>query len=137
MDLVRLDGRYRLQGKVGSGSFGTSGTTVPQPSSLTSKWTGKIYLAQDILLQQSVIVKLEPLAGKYRTLEHEFRVYKKLSGGIGIPGVRWFGTEAGFNAMVMDRLGQSLDDLFFNCNFQFTLKTVLLLAGQLVSGFNS
>jgi hypothetical protein len=104
---------------------------------LTSKWTGEIYLAQDILLQQSVVIKLEPLAGKYHTLEHEFHVYKKLSGGIGIPGVRWFSTEAGFNAMVMDRLGQSLNDLFVDCNFRFTLRTVLLLAGQLVSGFNS
>jgi len=91
---------------------------------------------QDILLQQSVMIKLEPLAGMYQTLEHEFLVYKKLSRGIGIPGVHWFGTEAGFNTMVMDGLGQSLDNLFVNCNFQFTLKTVLLLAGQLVSGFN-
>jgi len=91
---------------------------------------------QDILLQQSVVIKLEPLAGTYQTLEHEFLVYKKLSGGIGIPGVHWFGTEAGFNVMVMDRLGQSLDNLFVDCDFQFTLKTVLLLAGQLVSGFN-
>lgn len=109
----------------------------PTPSLLTSKWTGEIYLAQDILLQKNVVIKLEPLKGKYRILEHEFHVYKKLRGGIGIPGVRWFGIEAGFNAMVMDRLGQSLDALFVNCNFQFTLKTVLLLAGQLVSGFNS
>jgi len=92
---------------------------------------------QDILLQQSVVIKLEPLAGEYHTLEHEFHVYKKLSGGIGIPGVHWFGMESGFNAMVMDYLRQSLNDLFVNCNFQFTLKTVLLLAVQLVSGFDS
>ena len=88
---------------------------------------------EDILLQQSVVIKLEPLAGKHHTLQHEFHVYKKLSGGIGIPGVCWFGTEAGFNAMVMDHLGQSLDDLFVDCNFRFTLQTVLCLAGQLVS----
>jgi hypothetical protein len=80
------------------------------------------------------VVKLEPLAGKDHILEHEFHVYKKLSRGIGIPSVQWFGTEAGFNAMVMDSLGQSLEDLFVDSNYQFTLKTVLLLAGQLVSG---
>jgi len=57
------------------------------------------------------VIKLEPLAGTYQTLEHEFLVYKKLSRGIGIPGVHWFGTEAGFNMMVMDHLGQSLNNL--------------------------
>jgi hypothetical protein len=138
MDLVRVDGRYRLQGKVGSGSFGAFRTTVTHPRrSLTSKRTGEIFLAEDILLQQSVVIKLEPLAGKSHTLRHEFHVYKKLCGGIGIPGIRWFGTEVGFNAMVMDRLGQSLDDHFVDCNFRFTLKTVLCLAGQLVSQLNS
>ena len=107
------------------------------PSSLTSKWIGEIFLAEDILLQQNVVIKLEPLAGKCHTLKHKFHVYKKLCGGIGIPAVHWFGTEAGFNTMVMDCLGQSLDDLFVDCNFWFTLKTVLSLAGQLVSGLNS
>jgi serine/threonine protein kinase len=50
--------------------------------------------------------------------------------------VYWFGAEAGFNAMVVDRLGQSLEDLFVQCHFQFTIKTVLLLARQLVSQFD-
>lgn len=107
------------------------------PSLLTSKRTGEIFLAEDILLRQSVVIKLEPLAGKHHILRHEFHVYKKLCGGIGIPSVHWFGTEVGFNAMVMDRLGQSLDDLFVDCNFRFTLKTVLGIAGQLVSQLNS
>lgn len=103
------------------------------------KWTGEIYLAQDIFRQRLVVVKLEPMARKYQILEHEFHVYKKLSRGIGIPGVQWFGAEGGFNVMVMDRLGESLEDLFVDSNYQFTLKTILLLAGQLVSGcgFNS
>lgn len=85
------------------------------------------------------MVKLEPIGRKDQILEHEFHVYKKLSKGIGIPDVQWFGVEGGFNVMVMDRLGQSLEDLFVDFNYQFTLHTVLLLAGQLVSGcgFNS
>jgi len=49
-----------------------------------------------------------------------------------------FGTEAGFNAMVIERLGPSLYDLFVQCHFRFSLKTVLLLAGRLVSNvFNA
>jgi hypothetical protein len=79
------------------------------------------------------VIKLEPLNGKHRTLEHEFHVYEKLEGAAGIPCAHWFGTEAGFNVMVIDRLSPSLEDLFAHCQFRFTVTTVSLLARQLVS----
>ena len=89
-------------------------------------------MARDILTVQDVVIKLEPLESSQQLLEHEHLVYKKLSGGIGIPRVRWFGTEGGFNAMALDCLGQSLGDLFAHCRFKFSLQTVLALAEQLV-----
>jgi len=58
--------------------------------------------------------------------------------GISIPRTHWFGTETGFEVMVIERLGPSLYDLFVQCHFWFSLKTVLLLACQLVSNvFNA
>jgi casein kinase I family protein HRR25 len=83
-----------------------------------------------------VVLKFEPLEGQECTLEHEFFVYEKLNGGIGIPLVHWFGTEFGFDVMAIDCLGPSLHDLFVRSNLQFTMKTVLLLARQLVSQYN-
>jgi len=90
----------------------------------------------DILSEKSVILKLEPLEGNDHTLEHKFSVYKRLNGGMGIPFALWFGTESGFDIMALDRLGPSLQTLSTCSGFQFMMKTVLLLAGQLVSTFD-
>jgi serine/threonine protein kinase len=99
---------------------------------LTYNWIGEVFLACDILTVQDVVIKLEPLNASQYLLEHEYQVYKKLSGGIGIPCICWFGAEGDFNAMVLDCLGQSLEALFACCLFKFTLQTVLVLTGQLV-----
>lgn len=99
----------------------------------THNYTGEIYMAQDIFRGQDVAVKLEPTRGAHCTLEHEYHIYKKLAGGPGIPSVHLFGVERGYNVMVMDCLGPSLEQLFGQCHFRFTVKTVFFLASQLVS----
>uniref|UniRef100_A0A1D1XPF8 non-specific serine/threonine protein kinase n=1 Tax=Anthurium amnicola TaxID=1678845 RepID=A0A1D1XPF8_9ARAE len=112
---LRVGNKYRIGRKIGSGSF------------------GDIYLGTNIINGEEVAIKLESIKAKHPQLEYEAKVYKTLAGGVGIPFVRWFGVECDYNAMVIDLLGPSLEDLFNFCNRKFTLKTVLLLADQLIS----
>lgn len=93
---------------------------------------GDIYLGVNIISGEEVAIKLESVKAKHPQLEYEAKVYKTLAGGVGVPFVRWFGVECDYNAMVLDLLGPSLEDLFNFCNRKFSLKTTLLLADQLV-----
>ena len=110
-----IAGKYRLGRKLGSGSF------------------GEIYLGTNVVTGEEVAIKMEGIRARHPQLEYEARVYRSLAGGVGIPFVRWYGQEAEYNAMVIDLLGPSLEDLFNYCNRKFTLKTVLLLADQMIS----
>jgi casein kinase I family protein HRR25 len=103
-----------------------------------------------------VAIKLESVKAKHRQLEYEAKVYRALNGGYGLPQMRWFGQECDYNALVMDLLGpqvfsqicllncavtyllhRSLEDLFNYCHRKFSLKTVLMLADQMVRSPNA
>ena len=98
---------------------------------------GDIYLGTHITTQEEVAIKLESCKSRHPQLAYEYRLYRILQNKTGtvagIPNVRWFGKEGDYNVLVMDLLGPSLEDLFNYCNRRFTLKTVLMLAEQLIS----
>lgn len=63
-------------------------------------------------------------------VSHQFSIFSVLVAGI--PTLKWFGVEGDYNVLVMDLLGPSLEDLFNFCNRKLSLKTVLMLADQMV-----
>lgn len=111
---LRVGGKYRLSRKLGSGAF------------------GDIYHGTNIKTNEEVAIKLEPVRTKHPQLLYETKLYRILQGGVGIPNVHWFGVEGDYNVMVMDLLGPSLEDLFNYCKRKFSLKTVLMLADQML-----
>ncbi|KAB1209351.1 Casein kinase I isoform delta-like [Morella rubra] len=75
----------------------------------------------------------ENVKTKHPQLLYESKLYRILQGGTGIPNVRWFGVEGDYNVLVMDLLGPSLEDLFNFCSRKLSLKTVLMLADQMIN----
>ncbi|XP_055543937.1 casein kinase I [Wyeomyia smithii] len=112
---LRVGNKYRLGRKIGSGSF------------------GDIYLGTNISTGEEVAIKLECIKTKHPQLHIESKFYRMLQGAVGIPTIKWCGSEGDYNVMVMELLGPSLEDLFNFCSRRFTLKTVLLLADQMIS----
>lgn len=110
--------QYRLVKPIGFGTF------------------GEIHRGIDIITKRDVAVKLERFQSRHPQLSNERRVYEVLRGGEGVPKVHWFGVEEldriEYNVMVMDLLGPSLEDLFLFCSKKFTMKTVLMLADQMI-----
>lgn len=97
-----------------------------------------MFLGVHTIAGKEVAIKIEPaVSSKHISpLKQESKVYKSLMGGPGVPWIMWSGKQGEYNVMVIDLLGPSLEDLFKMCNRHFTLKTVLLLADQLVSYFS-
>ena len=52
---------------------------------------------------------------------------------VGIPNAYYFGQEGLHNIMVMDLLGPSLEEMFDFCGRRFPVKTVCMLAKQMIS----
>ncbi|KAJ0780838.1 putative protein kinase CK1-CK1 family [Helianthus annuus] len=90
----------------------------------------KSNLGVNLQSKEEVAVKLESVKTKHPQLHSEAKLYMLLQGGTGIPHLKWIGVEGEYNAMVIDLLGPSLEELFNCCNRKFTLKTVFMLADQ-------
>ncbi|KAM3136922.1 Casein kinase 1-like protein 2 [Paramecium bursaria] len=128
---VKIGRSFKLTKKLGSGAF------------------GEIFHGINLKTNMEVAVKLEPVNTKHPQLFYEGKLYQYLLQEAsvidkGIPNVYYCATEGNqlfeyifkligeYNIMVMDLLGPSLEDLFNLCGRKFTLKTVLMLADQMI-----
>ncbi|CAI9284322.1 unnamed protein product [Lactuca saligna] len=107
--------KYKLGRKIGSGSF------------------GEIFLATHVDTHEIVAVKMENRQTKHPQLLYEAKLYNYLQGIVGIASIHWSGVDVEDNVLVLDLLGPSLEDLFVYCGRKFSLKTVLMLADQMLT----
>jgi len=133
---------------------------VPQPILESGKWVvncqwvvdekiasggfGAVYKGRDILNNEVVAVKTEKRKNKQNYVEKEVQIYRAIGNSRGFPRMRWTGKttypsdddedeeERTCMAMVIDLLGPSLSDLFYKHQKMFSLKTVLMLADQML-----
>ncbi|KAK8893412.1 hypothetical protein M9Y10_021832 [Tritrichomonas musculus] len=108
--------RYRIREKIGMGSFGV------------------VNRGDDIRTGRLVAIKIESKSLKFSQLEIESNVYKKLSGSVNIPRFHYFTHDySEGSALVIDLEGPSVEDLKEKCGGRLSLKTVLMLADQMLS----
>jgi len=109
---LRIAGKYRLGRKIGGVE-------------------SMVFLGTNVRTGGEVSIKLESIEAKLPQLLYEAKVCKLLQGCAGVPRVHWYGVESDYNVMVVDMLGPTLQELF-NKEGKFSLKTVLLLADQML-----
>lgn len=117
-----ISGKWILGKKVGAGNF------------------GELRIGHDVDNNSKVAVKLEEQASKNPQLAREYHFYQMLKEYSetpveGFPDVLFYGQIAKYNALVMDLLGPSLDDLFELCEKNFSIHCVCTIGLQIVDRF--
>ena len=110
---------YQLTKKLGNGAF------------------GEIWGATHLKTKEEVAIKFEEINSKHQQLYAECKIYLWFHSDStvlaqAIPQVLYYGVEGNKNIMVMDLLGLSLEDAFTQCNRKFSVKTVLMIADQMI-----
>ena len=99
--------------KIGSGTFGS------------------VYKVQN-KNKQEFALKIETQTTNKNILKDEMLLYKNFKNIKGVPEIFWYGSIENKNILALELLGKTLDNLFEECGNTFTMKTVLMIAIQLI-----
>ena len=113
---ILINKEWKLLYKLGSGSFGETYEAINES-------TGKRFAVK--------LEKYENNKNKLK-LNDEYKCYKIFRGVEGVPQTYHFGQLYEYQCLVLELLGPSLEDLFNFCNRKFSIKTVSLLALQML-----
>lgn len=108
--------KYKVSSQIGKGSFGT------------------VFSGVNTTTQETVAIKTEVKGAKNQNCLLESEAYRlsSLKGFKGIPKVYQYGKVKGYNVLVMELLGKSLNELFNKMNRKFSLQTVCILANDMI-----
>ncbi|KAJ3130684.1 hypothetical protein HK100_007705 [Physocladia obscura] len=114
------NGRWKVTGMIGAGSF------------------GQVFAAVDLDSGANVAIKRELTDGPRQDLRHEYSAYQYLKRVEGFPRIYHFGTEGPYNVLVMERLGKSLKQLAReNLSRKIPLRTIIRLVPQFLRRLQS
>ena len=88
-----INNKYKIISKIGEGSFGS------------------IFKGINIRTNEYVAIKVELIESNTKLLKNESKIYQYLSNNSGIPTVKWFGKNDKIYFMVLNLLGESLENL--------------------------
>lgn len=111
---IRIENKYEILDKLGEGTF------------------GKIFSGKNIYTNEEVAIKIENVNDNI-LLKNEAMIYKLLEKVSGVPKLRGFGKIDCYQYLIIDKLGLSLEDLRIKCGGKFSLKTVLMIAIQIIT----
>jgi serine/threonine protein kinase len=113
MDVI-ISSKYKILKLIGEGSF------------------GKIFEVKNLLTNELLAIKIEKKNDK-NLLKYEANIYTRCKGLKGFPQLRTFGTEATYNYLVIDLLGEPISQLREKCGGKLKLQTVLIIGTQILN----
>jgi serine/threonine protein kinase len=111
-----INNKYEIIEKIGIGTF------------------GNIYKGRNIRTNEMVAIKMEERIHDIQLLKNESRLYYYLNKCEGIPKIKWYGICGDYYCMVMELLGDSLENLKnISKEGKFSLKLTLTIGIKIVN----